>query len=249
MAFASQLVPLFRATRGDERMGPAEAPPLSIIRIESLERAPREICAALAVAHETGQIVLPEGRRGSLRNCLLIMTTGLCAKEILDEAPRIGFSGTLEENDEEEARIQALCAEQAEEAFGPDLVGRLDGLVVFHRLQSEHLTAILHRRVARLREYMALGGFDCRMEPAAREFLLERSGRDLRLGSSDLIRCHRKFVEFPVADLIMSGCVPPGGRVLIDRRSGEEHLHFTVSPDVLAIDGPASAEVTVEWNA
>ena len=43
------------------------------------------------------------------------------------------------------------------------------------------------------------------------------------------MRAHRRFVEFPLADLLVSGRIPIGGLALLDRRQGEDHLHFTVT--------------------
>jgi hypothetical protein len=48
------------------------------------------------------------------------------------------------------------------------------------------------------------------------------------------VRAHRRFVEFPLADLLVSGRIPSGGFVLLDRREGEEHLHFTVMREARA---------------
>jgi ATP-dependent Clp protease ATP-binding subunit ClpA len=235
-AFAGQLMPLFGAS--GQPWQPTEAPPLSVVLIEYLERAPREIYNMLSSALETGQILLPQGRRGSLRNCLIFLTSALCAREILDEAPRIGFSGAGEEEGEEGEKLFALCMEQADKQFGSDLMGRLDGMVIFRKLAREQLEQILDRRASRLAEWLAPRGFRCEVRPAAKEFLLERGSRDLRMGARNLVRVHSEHLEFPVADLMISGRIPAGGRVVIDRVPGEPHLHFTVEQDAEAERAP-----------
>jgi ATP-dependent Clp protease ATP-binding subunit ClpA len=250
MVFAAQLAPLFEGPFPANDRVVRQPPPLSILRVEYLERGPQEISRALAVALETGQVVLPEGRRGSLRNCIVFITSTLCTREILDEAPRIGFSGA-QEDDEEGAddRIYQTCRQQAEERFGADLVGRLDSLVIFHRLDREHLSGILDRRLDRLNAWLAGRQVRCSMEPAARSFLLERGGRDLRQGARALIRTHQRAVEFPLADMIVSGRVPAGAHVLIDGRPGEDHLYFEVTRDTAApvIDSSHASQVPVAW--
>jgi hypothetical protein len=52
-------------------------------------------------------------------------------------------------------------------------------------------------------------------------------------------------VEFPLADLLVSGRIPEGGLVLLDRRDGEEHLHFTVTRGP---GTPAPLEIAVAWE-
>ena len=234
-AFAAQLAPVVSAPMVSNAGPPPpgvslDLPPLSIIQVEFLERATTEACTALASILETGRLTYPDGRRGILRNCMVFLTSRLCCREILDEAPQIGFSGALNEDDGDyEDRLYKLCYEEAVQKFGGDLMGQLDRFVVFHRLQEEHLTAILDRRFARLNQWLGTHRFQCELQPLAREFLLERGLRDLHLGARDLLRAHQQFVEFPVADLLISGRMQAGGSVLIDRRPEEEHLHFTVA--------------------
>jgi len=249
-ALALQLAPLFGAAAASMQWGIVEPPPLSILHLEYLERASREVTKALAVALETGQVQLPGGRRGSLKDCLVFITSTLCSAEILDEAPRIGFTVTADDEEvgTERARVFRECRTKAEQQFGEDLVGRLDGLVLFHRLQEEHLSQVLDRRLLRLNRYLLARGFQTALSPEARAYLVERGRRDLRMGALDLIRTHQRLVEFPLADLLISGRIPPGSTVRIERRPDEEHLHFTVSAPTKADSGVAPREVPVIWN-
>jgi ATP-dependent Clp protease ATP-binding subunit ClpA len=245
--FAPQLASLFTRPQ-------TPWPNLSIIRIEYLERGPKELCRALASMLETGDVVLPDGRRGSLRNCLLFLTSDLCAREILDEAPRIGFTGTSDDAAEDagEDRIYEVCHDQAEEHFGGDLMGRLDGMTVFHPLQEMHLQGILERRFARMNSWLGMRAFRSELLPAAQEFLMERGRRNLRTGARDLVRAHQRFVEFPMADLLLSGRIPQGGLVQVDRQDGRESLQFDVSAQPGAPFEPTAGvihrEVPVVWD-
>jgi ATP-dependent Clp protease ATP-binding subunit ClpC len=249
MAFAAQLAPLFAMARMSDQWAVLEPPPLSIIRIEHLERGPKEITKSLAAALETGQIMLPEGRRGSLRNCLLFMTSGLCTREILDEAPQIGFSGTQEgEAGEGQEKLYEICHERADEQFGSDLMGRLDEMIIFHKLQQEHLSEILDRRASRLGGWLAQRGLRYELQPEAKAFLLERGRRDLRRGARDLVSAHRKFVEFPMADLLVSGRISDGRVVIVDRKAEESHLHFTVTKAESERTVKPFHEVPVSWE-
>jgi ATP-dependent Clp protease ATP-binding subunit ClpA len=252
--FVAQIAPLFAPPRPDAGCAVLEAPPLSILRIEYLERGPKELGKALAAALETGSILLPEGRRGSLRNCLVFLTSALCAREILDEPARIGFTGSPEDAERGGAadRLFKICQDQAEQHFGTDLLAHLDGMIVFHGLRAEDLEGILERRVARVNAWLARRTTGCELLPAAREFLLERGRRDLRRGAHDLVRAHTRFVEFPLADLLVSGRIPPGGRVVVDHHAPASHLEFSVERrDVEAPAfgaGTGLREVAVAWD-
>jgi ATP-dependent Clp protease ATP-binding subunit ClpB len=253
VGFVTQLQPLFAGPGGPTAAGRLEAPPLSIILLEYLERGSELLFKGMAAALESGQVTLPDGRPANLGNCIVFMTTALCAREILDEAPQIGFSKAPDEEEEEDAgrdRIYELCLEQATKHFGANLMGRLDRLVIFHRLSSEHLSGILERRVVRLNRWLAPRRFQVELEPGATQFLLERGARNLRNGSRDLVRACQTFVEFPVADLMVSGRIPSGGHVIVQRSDGAEHLHFTVSEarTPQALDPALMRQVPVGWS-
>jgi ATP-dependent Clp protease ATP-binding subunit ClpC len=131
-------------------------------------------------------------------------------------------------------------------------VGRLDEMIIFHKLQEEHLSEILDRRASRLSGWLAQRGLRYELQPAAKAFLLERGRRNLRRGARDLVAAHRKFVEFPMADLLVSGRISVGGVVIVDRKADESHLHFTVTRPEAAeseIAGkPFLNEVPVSWE-
>jgi ATP-dependent Clp protease ATP-binding subunit ClpB len=135
-----------------------------------------------------------------------------------------------------------------EQQFGQDLLSRLDGLVLFHRLQEEHLAEILSRRLERLNRYLQTRGFQATLSDAARDFLVERGRRDLRTGALDLIRAHQRLVEFPLADLLVSGRIPEGASVRIERRADEDQLHFTVLEPEQATTRPLAREIPVCWD-
>jgi len=227
-AFAAQLLPMFSVPSFHEP-SLLEAPPLSILLVEYLDRARAEIATALAACLETGRMALPGGRMGSLRHCLIFLTTNACARELLEEVPRIGFQVQPAEGAEENGRVHRACVALAEERFGEDLIGSLDGFLVFHKLDERHLADILERRFERMNRALVRRGFRAEMTEAARAFLLTRGAGGLKTGARDLVRAHRRFVEFPLADLLVSGRIPAGGLALLDRREGEDHLHFTVT--------------------
>ena len=226
-AFAAQLAPMFSVPNVDDGGAVLEAAPFSVLLIEYLERGRKEISKALMAALDTGRLALPGGRLGSLRRCLVFITTSLCSREILEG--RVGFlGGSMAEPGGDD--VLKSCRAEAEQHFGEDLINRLDGLVLFHRLQDTHIAEICDRRFDRMNRWIGERGFRCELRPASRSFLLERSAGEARLGARELTRVFRRYLEFPVADLMISRRIPEGGLVVIDHVDGDEHLHFTVSP-------------------
>jgi ATP-dependent Clp protease ATP-binding subunit ClpA len=242
--FATQLAPMFCEPRVEDAGAVLHAAPFSVLLIEYLERGRKEIGKALTAALDTGRLALPGGRLGSLHGCLIFITTSLCSREILEDSPRIGFQGGAAVGEDD--RIGKTCRAHAEEQFGEDFVNRLDGLVVFQRLQEEHFGEIFDRRFDRMNRWIGERGFACALDPAARAFLLEKSRGEAKLGARELVRVFRRYLEFPVADLMISRRIPAGGLLVIDHVPGEAHLHFTVTTSGSSIAASPAQNVTRE---
>ncbi len=252
-ALARQLAPYFHHESKEQDGAVKTLGPVSVLLVEHLERARPELVQALVTAIETGFLMLPDGKCGSLSGCLVLMTSNLCAREIHDAGhAEIGFSPAKEIEETEKARIYQLVSNAAEKQWGPDFLGHLDDLLVFHRLRDDHLPFILRRLVLQLNVRIAARRVSLEVNRDAQEFLLSRGARFLRSGAWILVRVFRRFVLFPVADLVQSGSVRPGSRILVACDSAER-LRFDILPDephsreaVAELDRPV--QVQVDWD-
>lgn len=252
-ALAQQLAPYFRFPAGDQGESVLTMGPLSILLVEHLEWARPELVQALVTAIETGYLVLPDGKCGSLSGCLVLMTSNLCAREIYDAGrPEIGFSPAKEIEETEKARIYQLVSNAVEKQWGTDFLSHLDDLLVFHRLREDHLPFILRRLMLQINERLASRQISCELDEAAAGFLLARGARYLRHGAWILVRVFRRFVLFPIADLAHSGHIPAGSKVRI-ALDPDDRLRFEIvschskSPRaVVELEGPL--EIAVQWD-
>jgi ATP-dependent Clp protease ATP-binding subunit ClpC len=216
--------------------------PLSVLLVERLERAKPEFVQALVTAIETGYLGLSDGKTASLKHCIVVMTSGLCAREIYDAGRQeIGFSGGSDLAETEKAKVYQLCAQAAEKLWGKEVMAHLDDLIVFHRLRERHLPFILRRLLVELNHRIGARGLTCELEPTAAAFLLERGVRFLRHGGWALLKAFRRFVTFPVADLVNSRKLAAGDRVVVSRET-DERLCFRIVPGDAERAAPAESE-------
>lgn len=206
------------------------ARPMRLVLVEELERAHKELFPQLAYLLQRGQEILPHGRCLDLDGCMFFFTSGLCTDRILDQG-RIGFA---EPGGDDEGALYRICREEAEKTFGHELLEQFDDVLVFHPLDTTRLAEVLDRYFARLTHWLGTLGIRCEMGSTAREHLLAVAAGDSG-GARGIVRVHRDQVEFPIADLLASGALGPGASVVIDHRSGENHLHLSVQ------DAPAGA--------
>lgn len=215
-----------RETSANHGLGMAR--PLRLVLVQDLERANKDFLAQLAYLLESGEEVLPDGRRLRLDGCMFFFTSDICSDQILDESA-IGFSSsTPDANGNEHATLDKICREEAENAFGPTLMGQFDEFVVFHRLDSDRLCDVLERYFTRMSHWLEERGIRSELCPSARDHLLELATLGRRSGAHDLARVHRHEVEFPLADLLVSGALETGSSVRVEHKPGDAHLHFSV---------------------
>lgn len=253
-ALTRQIAPHFREPVPGQGDAVVSMGPLSVLLVEHLECARPDLVQALFTALESGYLMLPDGRCGNLAGCLTLVTSSLCAREIYDAArPEIGFSPAREIEETERARIyQSVCV-AADKLWGPDFLGHLDDLLVFHPLTEADLPFILRRLILQINERLAVRGISCELEPEAARFLLSRGAAFLRNGAWTLARVVRRFVLFPVADLVHAGDLPPGSRIRV-AADGDQRLRFDVrsgTPQavVARADRDPRIEVPVEWDS
>lgn len=240
-SFIRQIEPFFGvpAAEGEGSLSIPGRP--SVLVIRHLEWCRPEFARALIWALGSGFIQLSGGRRGSLAGWLIILTTNLCSREILEATTQsIGFSSAAqEEENTEKARIFQACYTTLERQWGGDALGRLEDIIVFHRWRPEQLGDLLDRQVSTLNRRLAMTGTACRLDETARRFLIERGVKDLRQGAWWMERAFRRFVEYPAADLMRSGQAPPGTEIFALHFEGDDRLKFGVRPQT---EKPYSSE-------
>jgi ATP-dependent Clp protease ATP-binding subunit ClpA len=173
------------------------------------------------------------------------MTSKLCSREIFEAGRQeMGFSPARDLEETEKASIYQLCVNAAEKQWGSDFLSHLDDLIVFHRLSEATLPLILDRLLLELNQQLSGRQISCSLDPAAVGFIVERAARQLRHGGWLLGKVFRRFVLFPVADLVSSGRLQPGSLVRVVLEEADR-LRFQVEPPARSAESqPATAGAT-----
>lgn len=209
--------PVFRSLIGQENV----AAPFSIVVLEEVEKAPKAFHNVLIRLFETGKLDLGGGDI-SLCNCLVILTSQLCTKEIVEISKEsIGFQPAgIVENDKIDEKIYNVCISTVEDYFSPSFLGRLDRVLIFHRLKPEHIPFLLEKELFAFREKLISLGIGVVLDSSAKQFLIEKGLKDLRYGAMKLKRALKKYLEFPVADLLASKKLERGQFITVTAAAG-----------------------------
>ena len=197
--------------------------PWSVVLLDELEKAHRDIWSVLLQVMEEGVLTDAQGRRTDFRNTVLVMTSNLGAAHFRPSR-RLGFTGN--EGQEREETEKAVLAE-ARAAFAPEFLNRLDALLVFHPLGEDTLRAITRQLLEETRGRLEKLGVSLEAEEGAVD-LLARQGSGREYGARPLRRAIAAQVEDPAADLLLSGALKRGDTLRLTAREGQVRVELGV---------------------
>ena len=123
-------------------------------------------------------------------------------------------------------------------AFRPELLNRIDEIIVFPKLSQEEILQIVDLMLNRLRVQMAEHEVTIELSPEAKEMLVEK-GYDPAMGARPLRRAIQRLIEDPLADFVLGRNLEPGSTIVVKRKN-EEEVDIEVIPPV---DVPEPAKV------
>ena len=131
---------------------------------------------------------------------------------------------------------------ELKKVFRPELLNRIDEVIVFHKLTREEIMLIVDLLMKRLEDQMGEHDAEIELTPEAKELLVEK-GYDPTMGARPLRRAIQRFIEDPLADFVLGRTIEPGSTILVNRKPDTDD---EVAIDIIPGAPPAPEEkVTV----
>ncbi|MBI5481757.1 MAG: AAA family ATPase, partial [Deltaproteobacteria bacterium] len=181
--------------------------PYSVVLFDEIEKAHADVWSVLLQVLDDGRLTDGHGRTVDFRNTVVILTSNLGSQFIRDTG-----------SDQQETERRVL--EVLKGTFKPELLNRIDDVVVFHRLDRAQLEAVVDIQLGRLDRLLAERGLVLRLTPAARA-LIAADGFDPAYGARPLKRAIQRRLQDPLARRVLAGDFRPGDTIKVDR-AGEE---------------------------
>ena len=185
--------------------------PYSVVLFDEIEKAHPEIQTLLLQLLEEGQLTDAMGRKADFRNTIVLLTANLGARFLAGQSAPLGFAASEETAFDRQA---AQAVEEAKRWLRPELVGRLDEMIVFRPLGEQSLCAIAERLLDQLEQRAVHSGLTLHHTDRVGPALAARARS--AYGARELRRQVDRAVEQALADRIAAGDAPDGGRWLAD---------------------------------
>jgi ATP-dependent Clp protease ATP-binding subunit ClpB len=176
--------------------------PYSVVLFDEVEKAHPEVLNVLLQLLDDGRLTDAQGRTVDFRNTIVIMTSNLGSQWISER----GLS-------QDEIRERVLDAVRTH--FRPELINRIDEIVIFHSLSLEHIQQIVEIQLGGLRRRLAERKMTLELTPGA-EAELARAGFDPTYGARPLKRTIQKQLVQPLAVRMLQGEFVDGDTIEVD---------------------------------
>ena len=196
--------------------------PYSVILFDEIEKAHPDICQLLLQVLEDGHLTDNVGRRIDFRNTIVIMTSNVGA-EILQRNVTLGFASADSENDYDKTKSKII--EEAKKMFKPEFLNRLDDMVIFRKLEKEHIFNIVDLELEKLRERIRTRGYRIRISKSVKEFLVEE-GYDDKLGARPLRRAVERHIEDTLAEAILNEEISSSDCKVLIAKLKDKEIYF-----------------------
>ncbi|HEV3404685.1 MAG TPA: ATP-dependent Clp protease ATP-binding subunit [Gaiellaceae bacterium] len=201
--------------------------PYSVILLDEIEKAHPDVFNILLQILEEGKLTDSQGRKVDFRNTIVIMTSNIGAGAI-SKNQSLGFTLGDEQGlsyDDMKSRVMG----ELKKVFRPELLNRIDEVIVFHKLAKEEIKSIVDLLLKHLREQMATHEVTIELTDEAKDLLVD-AGYDPAMGARPLRRAIQRLIEDPLADFVLGRTLEPGSTILVARKADEEAVDITVVP-------------------
>ncbi|HMP89079.1 MAG TPA: ATP-dependent Clp protease ATP-binding subunit [Kiritimatiellia bacterium] len=175
--------------------------PYSVVLFDEIEKAHPDVMHILLQILEEGKLTDSLGRSVDFRNTIIIMTSNIGA-DLVRKGSGLGFSEETDAADYD--RMKKMMLEESKRAFKPELLNRIEDIIVFHPMTKEAVMAILDLEVAKVKARLAAKNIELHLSEPARNFLIGK-GFDPTYGARPMRRAVERYLEDPLAEEILRG--------------------------------------------
>jgi ATP-dependent Clp protease ATP-binding subunit ClpB len=178
--------------------------PYSVVLFDEIEKAHPDVFNVLLQILDDGRLTDGKGRTVNFKNTVIIMTSNIGSHIIQEMAGK------------DDTRMEQKVLEELRRSFRPEFLNRVDDTILFHALDRTHISKIVHVQLGHLRKLLEDRGLKLNLTQDAIAFLCE-VGYDPVYGARPLKRAIQRYLQNPLARLLVAGDFEPGSTIEVAR--------------------------------
>ncbi|MBR3603569.1 MAG: ATP-dependent Clp protease ATP-binding subunit [Elusimicrobiaceae bacterium] len=207
--------------------------PYSVVVLDELEKAHPDIYNILLQVLDEGSLTDNLGHKVSFKNCVIIMTSNVGARQITNKGNSLGFTASSTE-EQQHAEMRQHVMDEVKKTFNPEFINRIDEIVVFHSLGKQHIGQILDLLLSNVEAKLTERQLTLQLTQEAKDFLIAE-GYDEKYGARPLLRTIQRLLEDPLAENILVQQYPAGTQIIVDLEKENNKLAFARAVETTAV--------------
>ena len=174
--------------------------PYSVILFDEIEKAHPDVLNLLLQILEDGILTDSQGRKVSFKNSIIIMTSNIGARLIV-ENKKLGFS-----NNDEELQyidIKKSVMNELKKELKPEFINRIDEIVIFHKLERKEIKKIVDIMLEKVLERLGNQEYYLEIDDSVKELIIDK-GYNREFGARPIRRAMQNYLEDLLADEILN---------------------------------------------
>ncbi len=186
--------------------------PYSVVLFDEIEKAHPDVFNILLQILDDGRLTDSKGRVVDFKNTVLIMTSNLGSREIMNANQMV------------DTPVKDIVFDVLRSHFKPEFLNRIDDIVIFGQLDKSEIEKIIEVQLEKLRKNLAERGISIVLEDSAKQ-LLSDEGYDPNFGARPLKRAIQTLIQNPLAIKLLNGEIRSGSNIHVSAENGA--LKFT----------------------
>lgn len=185
--------------------------PYSVVLLDEIEKAHPDVFNILLQVLDDGRLTDNKGRVANFKNCIIIMTSNMGSDII-----QAGLSDLNESNQQAVfEKTEAMIFDRLKQSLRPEFLNRIDDIVMFRPLTSDHIRAIVKLQMQILQTTLDKQGIKLLATREAIRYIAEQ-GFDPQFGARPVRRYIQKKVLNELSRQILRQQVQPDSTVVLD---------------------------------
>ena len=188
--------------------------PYAVVLFDEIEKAHPEVFNTMLQIFDEGHLTDGSGRRVDFRNTIIIMTSNVGSRAVIQKSVHVGYS-TTSKSAVADRTPQSEYRKALEQTFAPEFLNRIDDIILFRTLEITDVERIIELELQGLLNRTKKLGYKVKITEGAKR-RLAAMGYESRYGVRSLKRTLMDNVEEPLSSLIIDGKLHEGDTVVVE---------------------------------
>ncbi len=200
--------------------------PYAVVLLDEIEKAHSDVFHILLQVMDEGQLTDSLGRRVDFKNTIIIMTSNIGTRQLKDFGHGVGFETQAKRSGTDQYN-KSVIQKALQKTFAPEFLNRVDDVVIFNSLTRENIHEIIDIELKGLYDRVNVLGYNISMSDAAKDFISEK-GYDVQFGARPLKRAIQKYLEDPMAEVIIQTSLEEGDTIAVGFSKKKEEITLNI---------------------